>query len=181
MMRRSLALGAVLALLHLAPPLGAEAFAVSRSVTLRARPTSALVRLHTPAVARRTLPGRALPPLAGLAMTDRSQLQRDALNLELQNAIQLNDLLMIQDMVQADSVEAGLALARVAQLGGSDEMLRLLLQLGAQPDATDEFGRTAVLLAVSRGDKRMTVRCEGVACGRAGLRSTPARVHGSYS
>jgi ankyrin repeat protein len=90
-------------------------------------------------------------------MMDRSQLQRDALNLELQNAIQLNDLLMIQDMVQADSVEAGLALARVAQLGGSDEMLRLLLQLGAQPDATDEFGRTAVLLAVSRGDKRMTV------------------------
>ena len=114
-------------------------------------------------------------------MMDRSQLQRDALNLELQNAIQLNDLLMIQDMVQADSVEAGRALARVAQLGGSDEMLRLLLQLGAQPDATDEFGRTAVLLAVSRGDKRMTVRCEGVACGRAGLRSTPARVHGSYS
>ena len=53
-------------------------------------------------------------------------------------------------------IDSGLALARVAQLGGSEEMLRLLMQLGGKVDATDEFGRSAIMLAVSRRDKDMT-------------------------
>lgn len=80
------------------------------------------------------------------------------------------NLLMCCDCwVQGGVVDGGLALARVAQLGGSDEMLQLLLQLGAKPDATDEFGRTALMLAVSRSDKSMTAsllaagaNCEGI-------------------
>ena len=83
-------------------------------------------------------------------------LAREAVNIELTNAIQLNDLLVIQDMVQGGLVDGGLALARVAQVGGTGEMLRLLLQMGAKPDATDEFGRTAIMLAVSRRDKQLT-------------------------
>ena len=33
-------------------------------------------------------------------------------------------------------IDSGLALARVAQVGGSEEMLRPLMQLGAKVDAT---------------------------------------------
>jgi hypothetical protein len=164
--------------------------------------------------------------LSATAGHDAGDISREAVDLELQNAIQLNDLLMIQDMIQVSSsvemqkwkcranpvyqetndarapcartartnfshpcihkaplarlsvdafagqggtVDSGLALARVAHVGGSEEMVQLLLQLGARPDASDEFGRTALMLAVTRRDKRMTemllaagANCEGI-------------------
>ena len=42
--------------------------------------------------------------LSATASHGTGDMAREAVNLELQNAIQLNDLLMIQDMVQVSSI-----------------------------------------------------------------------------
>eukprot|EP00960_Hanusia_phi_P017284 508951-Hanusia_phi.AAC.1 len=86
----------------------------------------------------------------GSGQTD--DVQQNAVNMELQNAIRLNDLLVIQDMIQADVVGANFALCKSVQLGGGEDMIEMILQLGASPDATDEFGRTALMLAVMQQD-----------------------------
>jgi len=99
--------------------------------------------------------GRAAPSLVVLAMAGEGEGGADTdmpsgLLAELDSAVNLNDLLLVQDFVANGIVEASFALHRASYLECTPEMLDMLLDAGADIDWADRSGRSPLMCAVTR-------------------------------
>eukprot|EP00291_Cryptomonas_curvata_P023833 CAMPEP_0172159144 /NCGR_PEP_ID=MMETSP1050-20130122/4796_1 /TAXON_ID=233186 /ORGANISM="Cryptomonas curvata, Strain CCAP979/52" /LENGTH=144 /DNA_ID=CAMNT_0012828677 /DNA_START=196 /DNA_END=627 /DNA_ORIENTATION=+ len=80
---------------------------------------------------------------------------------EFDQAVELNDLLLVEDLVMGKYIGIDKALSRLVQVEASLDMLAMVVQLGNQTmdtkamlGTTDEFGRSLLMQAVTSKNER---------------------------